>query len=112
MGLILRAEHRVHVLNGGVVDGHEVAGDGLNGLGFFFLNRQHGRDADGAVGRRADVDIAQERIIHQIRWVILDGRVGAVEHNIGQHAEEAHVIRAVYHHVAPDRQFFNRLVAV
>ncbi len=112
MMVVLRTEDVVDILDGRVDDIAEVARDRLDRFGPAVLvaDRQHRLYVDLAIGRRADVDRLQERI-GDIGWVALDIWIGVVEHDIGDHAEEARIF-AAHDDVAPDGQRLDRLAAV
>jgi len=112
MRRVFAPEHVVHVFGGRDLDRHEMAGDRLDRarLAFRLVDGQHRRDVDRPEGRRARVNLAQERV-RQVRRVAADGGVGRVERDIGDHAEEA-LVAAAHDDIAPYGQVLDHGLAV
>src|SRR5690606_35026228 len=113
VGRVLAAKHGVDVLDAGIEYRHEVARNGFDRTRGVFgvVNRQHGCGVQLAIGGSADIDIAQERVVDDFGRVALDSGIGAIERNVGDHAEET-LVFAAHDDIAPNRQIFNRLLRV
>ena len=110
--LSLFSKHVANLFSAGDTDRREVAGNRFDRLGdqFLFVQDQHGADMNPPKNAGAQIDLAYELTAHFGR-VLLEGGIGAIQGDIGDHAEEDASSRPD-HGITAYCQVFQGLVAV